>query len=595
MSAVAPAPAPARATFVESSSRRAPRASAETLRAPAPLARAQNALTPRVVASHPTRGRVVVRLAPRAVAAGGSDLKIGATPDDDDSPDLARSDDGAPANPELADDADDADHLRTETDGGGGGSGEGGGGEGGSGGSGSGGSGSGGSGSESESSGASTSADAAATLAGWAAAAAEKASEFRAVDGGLRAGAASLFAANLATWTTMRAAAGREARGAERRRADDARVAAAAEAEKLAREEAAAAEYEKAELAKAELEDEERRRAKALVAASDAASVASRLPDSVASPAPAIASITALATVNQVTQVAAEAEERAVGGFAGEEDVASANAASDAAASSPARGMPFAVIPSDAEDPRVVAALQDAAEAQVAAADAMRAAAAATRAAADATAAAQLLQTAIAAGADAGEDAPASRVAADDAKQNAADAERAAATAELAAARHVARGERTGVPSSAALPLVSVPAAAEESPAKGAARAVGRVACACASAVAVAVRRGAPVVVDGVRSFADEHGPKATRHARSLAGVVAAKARDAWRGVDVETVARNGRTVVTTSPGLKQRLAGGYEKIRRLSGLRGAREVGKKIEKAKEKKDATAAEGGGKP
>lgn len=595
MSAVAPAPAPARATFVESSSRRAPRASAETLRAPAPLARARNALTPRVVASHPTRGRVVVRLAPRAVAAGGSDLKIGATPDDDDSPDLARSDDGAPANPELADDADDADHLRTETDGGGGGSGEGGGGEGGSGGSGSGGSGSGGSGSESESSGASTSADAAATLAGWAAAAAEKASEFRAVDGGLRAGAASLFAANLATWTTMRAAAGREARGAERRRADDARVAAAAEAEKLAREEAAAAEYEKAELAKAELEDEERRRAKALVAASDAASVASRLPDSVASPAPAIASITALATVNQVTQVAAEAEERAVGGFAGEDDVASANAASDAAASSPARGMPFAVIPSDAEDPRVVAALQDAAEAQVAAADAMRAAAAATRAAADATAAAQLLQTAIAAGADAGEDAPASRVAADDAKQNAADAERAAATAELAAARHVARGERTGVPSSAAMPLVSVPAAAEESPAKGAARAVGRVAGACASAVAVAVRRGAPVVVDGVRSFADEHGPKATRHARSLAGVVAAKARDAWRGVDVETVARNGRTVVTTSPGLKQRLAGGYEKIRRLSGLRGAREVGKKIEKAKEKKDATAAEAGGKP
>ena len=209
MSAVAPAPAPARATFVESSSRRAPRASAETLRAPAPVARARNALTPRVVASHPTRGRVVVRLAPRAVAAGGSDLKIGATPDDDDSPHLARSDDGAPPNPELADDAADADHLRTETDGGGGGSGEGGSGEGGSGGSGSGGSGSGGSGSggsESESS------DAAATLAGWAAAAAEKASEFRAVDGGLRAGAASLFAANLATWTTMRAAGSRGAR-----------------------------------------------------------------------------------------------------------------------------------------------------------------------------------------------------------------------------------------------------------------------------------------------------------------------------------------------------------------------------------------------
>ena len=448
---------------------------------------------------------------------------------------------------------------------------------------------------ESESSGA-MDPSAAATLAGWAAAAAEKASEFRAVDGGVRAGAASLFAANLATWTTMRAAAGREARGAERRRADAERVAAAAEAEKRTREEAAAAEYERAELAKAELEDEERRRAKALVAASDAASVASRVPDSVASPAPAVASITALATVNQVTRVAAEAEEPSVGGFAGEEDAAASDAAfADATSSSPATGMPFAVIPSDAEDPRVVAALQDAAEAQVAAANAMRAAAAATRAAADATAAAQLLQTAIAAGADAGEDAPASRVAAADAKQNAADAERAAAAAEFAAARHVARGERTGVPSSAAMPLVSVPAAAEESPAKGAARAVGRAAGACASAVAVAVRRGAPAVVDGVRSFADEHGPKATRHARSFAGVVAAKARDAWRGVDVETVARNGRTVVTTSPGIKQRLAGGYEKIRRLSGLRGAREVGKKIEKAKEKKDATAAEGAGKP
>ena len=266
------------------------------------------------------------------------------------------------------------------------------------------------------------------------------------MDGGLRAGAASLFAANLATWTTMRAAAGREARGAERRRADAERVAAAAEAEKRTREEAAAAEYEKAELAKAELEDEERRRAKALVAASDAASVASRVPDSVASPAPAVASITALATVNQVTRVAAEAEEPSVGGFAGEEDAAASDAAfADATSSSPATGMPFAVIPSDAEDPRVVAALQDAAEAQVAAANAMRAAAAATRAAADATAAAQLLQTAIAAGADAGEDAPASRAAAAaDAKQNAADAERAAAAAEFAAARHVARGERTG-------------------------------------------------------------------------------------------------------------------------------------------------------
>jgi hypothetical protein len=47
----------------------------------------------------------------------------------------------------------------------------------------------------------------------------------------------------------------------------------------------------------------------------------------------------------------------------------------------------------------VVAALRDAAEAQMAAAEAMRAAAAATRSAADATAAVQLLQTSIASGA----------------------------------------------------------------------------------------------------------------------------------------------------------------------------------------------------
>lgn len=129
MSAVAPAPA--RATIVESSSRRAPRASAETPRAPAPLSRARNALAPRVVASRPTRGRVVVRLAPRAVATGGPDLKISATPDDDDSPDLAsRSDaslpdaaDGAPADPEtrhvqLADDAADDADAQTEAGGG---------------------------------------------------------------------------------------------------------------------------------------------------------------------------------------------------------------------------------------------------------------------------------------------------------------------------------------------------------------------------------------------------------------------------------------------------------------------------------------------
>ena len=66
------------------------------------------------------------------------------------------------------------------------------------------------------------------------------------------------------------------------------------------------------------------------------------------------------------------------------------------------RGVRFAVIPGDATDPRVVAALRDAAEAQAAAAAAMRAASAATRAAAEATDAAQRLQSAIASGADEG-------------------------------------------------------------------------------------------------------------------------------------------------------------------------------------------------
>ena len=209
MSAVAPAPAPARATFVD---RRlvAPRASGRPFARPRP-SRARG--TPSHLASSPPIPPAAASssASARARSPPAAPTSRSAPPRRRRSPDLARSDDGA-ANPELADDAADADHLRTETDGGGGGSGEGGSGDGGEGGSG--GSGSGGSGS----------------------AVPVLIRKLRRVDfrraaatrrlppppprrlrsfapwTADRAGAASLFAANLATWTTMRAAACREAR-----------------------------------------------------------------------------------------------------------------------------------------------------------------------------------------------------------------------------------------------------------------------------------------------------------------------------------------------------------------------------------------------
>ena len=75
------------------------------------------------------------------------------------------------------------------------------------------------------------------------------------------------------------------------------------------------------------------------------------------------------------------AEEAAEEAAAEAEEAARAYAAEGFAPEGPgAGGVRFAVIPEDAKDPRVTAALRDAAEAQVAAAEAMRAAAAATRA-----------------------------------------------------------------------------------------------------------------------------------------------------------------------------------------------------------------------
>lgn len=131
----------------------------------------------------------------------------------------------------------------------------------------------------------------------------------------------------------------------------------------------------------------------------------------------------------------------------------------------------FAVIPDDARDPRVVAALGDAARAQAAAANAMAAAAAATKRAAEATDAAQRLQRAIAAGAT--------------------EAELAAAVAatSLAADRAVEEGSRAGYVTSGAGTVDRALNVAGEG--------IGRVAGAVARGVSVAT----PAVVDGARRY----------------------------------------------------------------------------------------------
>jgi hypothetical protein len=131
----------------------------------------------------------------------------------------------------------------------------------------------------------------------------------------------------------------------------------------------------------------------------------------------------------------------------------------------------FAVIPDDARDPRVVAALGDAARAQAAAAGAMAAAAAATKRAAEATDAAQRLQRAIAAGAT--------------------EAELAAAVAatSLAADRAVEEGSRADDVTSGAGTVDRALNVAGEG--------IGRVAGAVARGVSVAT----PAVVDGARRY----------------------------------------------------------------------------------------------
>ena len=132
----------------------------------------------------------------------------------------------------------------------------------------------------------------------------------------------------------------------------------------------------------------------------------------------------------------------------------------------------FAVIPDDARDPRVVAALGDAARAQAAAANAMAAAAAATKRAAEATDAAQRLQRAIAAGATEAELAA------------------VAAATSLAADRAVEEGSRAGY-------AVTSGAGTVDRALNVAGEGIGRVAGAVARGVSVAT----PAVVDGARRY----------------------------------------------------------------------------------------------
>jgi hypothetical protein len=132
----------------------------------------------------------------------------------------------------------------------------------------------------------------------------------------------------------------------------------------------------------------------------------------------------------------------------------------------------FAVIPDDARDPRVVAALGDAARAQAAAAGAMAAAAAATKRAAEATDAAQRLQRPIAAGATEAELAA------------------VAAATSLAADRAVEEGSRAGY-------AVTSGAGTVDRALNVAGEGIGRVAGAVARGVSVAT----PAVVDGARRY----------------------------------------------------------------------------------------------
>ena len=244
------------------------------------------------------------------------------------------------------------------------------------------------------------------------------------------------------------------------------------------------------------------------------------------------------------------------------------------------RGVRFAVIPGDATDPRVVAALRDAAEAQAAAAAAMRAASAATRAAAEATDAAQRLQSAIASGADEGaRDGGLS----DGANEGASTASRAARAHARAAADAAETAERAGTSArgrSGAFPRTfegtdegkeDVGKDDASSVGRRAARAAGGAAARAARFVGAGVVEGArrvvPAVASGVASAVETHGPAVRREAGSLGARAGAALSRAWNGVDETVVRRNGRSETVRRAGARERLAAAFAALRRASGL----------------------------
>ena len=300
--------------------------------------------------------------------------------------------------------------------------------------------------------------------------------------------------------------------------------------------------------------------------------------------------ITALASVNPATEKESVIETRE--GTTEEKDVSATQSSTSDTKSSPdpigLSSVHFAVIPNDASDPRVIAALREAAEAQVAASDAMRAAAAATRAAAEATAFVQKMQTCIASGnegegcvvgeelSNSGSVSRASR----DAKAHAADAEKAASVASKA--RTQTTGYSSGYesqPRPVAAPSLETPESSTSaasvvegtSVAGRAAGAVGRGIASMTNHIGAGIITGAkhvvPKVGDAIGSAVQTHGPTVRREATSFFGAVGLGVKNAWHGVDKEAVARNGRTEIVHSPGLRERLGGLFTKMRKTSGL----------------------------
>jgi len=252
------------------------------------------------------------------------------------------------------------------------------------------------------------------------------------------------------------------------------------------------------------------------------------------------------------------------------------------------RGVRFAVIPGDATDPRVVAALRDAAEAQVAAAAAMRSASAATRAAAEATDAAQRLQSAIASGADEGVGRPRGEDKSLFANEGASTASRAARAHARAAADAAETAERaanasgrSGAYLDAGLETRGAFEGTDEgkedvsddasSAGRRVARAAGGAAARAARFVGAGVVEGArrvvPAVASGVASAVETHGPAVRREAGSLGARAGAALSRAWNGVDETVVRRNGRSETVRRAGARERLGAAFAALRRASGL----------------------------